>query len=154
MLKCDDFVSSREDHVMITHDGAATNSRDTDFAAFALLTLLASVIYIVICSVRCLIDGVCQCQCGAAGCVQLLVVVLLYNLDIKTCCRQSRSCFLQKLHKQVDTQRHVGGFQNSRFFGCLFDFRKLFLGKSGGAENNRGFGPYTVVQQSVRCLCV
>ena len=92
VLKCDDFVSSREDHVMITHDGAATNSRDTDFAAFALLTLLASVIYIVICSVRCLIDGVCQCQCGAAGCVQLLVVVLLYNLDIKTCCRQSRSC--------------------------------------------------------------
>lgn len=59
VLKCDDFVSSREDHVMITHDGAATNSRDTDFAAFALLTLLASVIYIVICSVRCLIDGVC-----------------------------------------------------------------------------------------------
>ena len=94
MLKGDDFVGACENHIVVAYDGAAADSGDADFTAVALLAFLASVVYIVVSSVRSLVDRVSQGQGGTAGSIQLLIVVLFYDLDIKSGCRQSRSRLL------------------------------------------------------------
>ena len=85
MLEGNDLIGACEDDVMVSDDGTATDSGNADFAGIPLFALLTSVVYILVDAVGGLIDGVCQGQGGAAGSIQLLVVMLFYNLDIKAC---------------------------------------------------------------------
>ena len=91
------FVCPGEDHIMVTDDGAASDRADANFFLRSLLSAVAAVIDIFILTVKFLVDGICQSQCGAAGSVYLQIVVLLHNLHIEACVGQHSGSFFQKL---------------------------------------------------------
>ena len=64
-----DFVRSGEDDIVVADDGAASDRADANFFLRSLLSAVAAVIDIFILTVKFLVDGICQCQCGAAGSV-------------------------------------------------------------------------------------
>ena len=91
------FVCPGEDHIMVTDDGAASDRADANFFLRSLLSAVAAVIDIFILTAKFFVDGISQCQCGAAGSVYLQIVVLLHNLHIEACVGQHSGSFFQKL---------------------------------------------------------
>ena len=78
------LVLSSEDHVMLSHDGTAADCRNTNLLRVSLLMTGAAVIGIMIAVFHRLVDGICQSQGCSAWSVQLPVMVLLNDLDVKT----------------------------------------------------------------------
>ena len=90
MLELNDLVESREDDLMLPDDAASAHCRDSDLVRISLFALAASVIFVLINMSQRIIHGVRQRQRCAARCIQLLVVMLLHDLHVKSCRRKNR----------------------------------------------------------------
>ena len=69
---------------MVPHNGSASHSADTDLLLRSSLSAGTSVKYILVLPAQLLVDGVCKCQRSTAGCIQLQIVMLFYDLNVKT----------------------------------------------------------------------
>ena len=115
MLKFNYLILSGENHFMLSDNVASTNRRYSNFVFIPLLALLASVIGIGICLIQCLIHGIRQCQCRAARCIQLLVMMFLYDLHIKPCRCEHLCRFFEQFHQSIDSERHICDFKIATF---------------------------------------
>ena len=89
MLQGDGLSAGGDDDLMGTHFVAQAQRVDADFLGGTLAILMAANQQNAVFTD--FLDLVCQQQRGTAGNIQLLIVVLLHDLDIKSCCRQNRS---------------------------------------------------------------
>ena len=80
-----DLVPAGKDDLMLTYNGAASYRMNADLVPGALFALGVPVIFVLHGVVDFLAHGVCQHQCCAAGSVDLLIMVLLYQFDIISC---------------------------------------------------------------------
>ena len=111
MLESNHFIRTAEQHFVITHDAAAAHGTDTNFLRVALLTDRRTIIHIVIFAIILLVDGIGQHQSGAAGCIQLVVVVLLHDLNIVVHTQNSRSALAQ-LRQHIDAHGHISALEH------------------------------------------
>ena len=72
-----------KDDLMLAYNGAASYRMNADLVPGALFALGVPVIFVLHGVVDFLAHGVCQHQCCAAGSVDLLIMVLFHNLNIK-----------------------------------------------------------------------
>ena len=85
MCEGDDFIAACEHDIMLADDGAAAHSLDPDLLRISCDTLGGTVIFIVVGIVKTLIDSIYKSDGCSARRVYLTVVVLLQDLDIKSC---------------------------------------------------------------------
>ena len=78
-----DLVPAGKDDLMLAYNGAASYSMNADLITGARITLGEHVILELHRMIDLLAHGVCQHQCSAAGRVDLLIMVLFHNLNIK-----------------------------------------------------------------------
>ena len=88
-----DFVCSGEDDVMVADDGAASDGTDTDLFLRSAFSACTAVVDVFVFVIEFFVNGVRQCQCGAAGSVYLQIVVLLHDLYIEACVCQYPGSF-------------------------------------------------------------
>ena len=153
MGKGDDLILPCENHVMISYYCTTAHRRKSNFFFVSFLPSGASVINIGVFIIKFFIDGIRQRQRGAAGGIHLLVVVLFHNFDVKASRGQHASRFLQKLQQQVDSQRHIGRFQNRRLTGKGLHPLQLLRGKSRSAQHTGHQLCFTVIQQLIHSGC-
>ena len=119
---------------MVTHNRAAAHSGNTDFIFITSHTLRAAVVFVVIASVHCLVDGISQCQRGSTRRIQLLVVMFFHDFNIKACVGQNFSRILYQLHQSIDAKGHISGTQDCGLPAGFFYLFNLLRRKSGRAE--------------------
>ncbi len=127
MLELDHFIRACKDYFMLAYDGTAAHCGNTDFLRVTLLSSLAAVVYIMILIVHCLIQAVCKGKSSSAWRIYLQIVMLLYNLHIKTSCCQNLGSILNQFQKGVDSKGHVGRFENSDLLRALLHSGKLLF---------------------------
>ena len=64
-----DFVCSGEDDVMVADDGATSDGTDTDLFLGSAFSACTAVVDVFVFVIEFFVNGVRQCQCGAAGSV-------------------------------------------------------------------------------------
>jgi O-antigen/teichoic acid export membrane protein len=101
--KCDDFVLSREDHVVVAHDRAAADCGDTDLLDRSLHPSAGAVIDILILISQSCIGSVGKSQGCAAGSIDLLIMMLLYDLNVESRGCKLRSCLCDQSFDQIYT---------------------------------------------------
>ena len=111
MLEGDHFVRAAEQHLVVAHDAAAAYRADADLLRVTLLAHRGAVVDIVVSAVVLLIDGIGQHQSGAAGSIQLVVMVLLHDLHVVVHAQNGRSTLAQ-LRQNVDAHGHVGALEH------------------------------------------
>ena len=60
MIELDDLIGACEDHLMLSHNGAAAHGRNADLGLFPFFPVLAAVVSIAVRIVQRMIDAVCQ----------------------------------------------------------------------------------------------
>ena len=138
---------------MISHDRTAPDRRDADLFLFPLLMLLAAIKFISIFPIQNLIDGIRQSKRCSAWRIQLPVMMLLHNLNIKACRRQNPCGILKKLQQHIHSKRHICRFQNSPPSAGLLHCLKLLLRQSGRTQNHRNLTLHAEFQELIRRLC-
>ena len=116
----DDFIAACEHDIMLADDGTAAHSLDPDLLRISCDTLGGTVIFIVVGIVKTLIDSVCKSDGCSARRVDLTVVVLLQDLDIKSCCRKDRGNLFSRLHEKIDPDGHICRAKDCVHFARLF----------------------------------
>ena len=76
---------------MFADNCAATNGMHTDFLAVTLHAACVTIVYIMILIVQGVVNGIGNHNCCAAGSIDLLIVMLLYNLNVKLSAQNSGS---------------------------------------------------------------
>ena len=125
-----------ENHLMLPHNGAAPHRVQTNLLFLPLFPLGVAVVHILHGVFPHLVDGVGNHQSGAAGGVNLLVVVHLHNLHVEAVAQNSLGLFGQ-LDEQVHAQGHIPGVEQGQLFGGLLDFLGLLGAVACGAQHRR-----------------
>ena len=137
MRECDHFVLSREDHIMVAHNGAAADSGNADLFDRSLLSSHCAVIDILILISERFVCSVRKSQRSAAGSVDLLVVVFFHDLDVKARRRELGCRLGDQSLQEIDADRHIGGLEDRCLFGSFPEGVHLLLRESCGAHHYR-----------------
>ena len=99
------------------------------------------------------IDGIRKREGGSAGRINLPVMVLFHDFNIKTGFCQNGGRLLQQILEQVDSKGHIRRLENGRLFGNRIYPCELFFGKAGGAQHAGRFRLLTEGKQIVHRFC-
>ena len=119
---------------MLTHDAAAPHRVQADLPGGTLLPHTVAVVDILVGLAGHLVDLVRQQQRGAAGGVQLVVMVLLDDLDVVVQ-PQGRGGLLCQLGQQVDAHGHVRALEHGAAGAGLGQQLFGVLVQAGGADD-------------------
>ena len=128
------FLGTAEQHIVLTHNAAATHRADTQLLRAALLAHLRAVVDILIAVASLGVDGIGDHQGRAAGGIQFIVMVLFDDLNVKLAAQDLRSLAGQ-LDQHIDAQRHVGAAEDGRFGAGILQHGLVLGGKAGGADH-------------------
>ena len=120
------FVPTGEENLMLADDRTAAHSMDANLVFIPLGAFGMAVEFIVRLLLELPGNRVRQHQRGAAGRINLLIMMLFDDLNIKGI-SQYPGRFLSKLSQQADSDRHIGGEENRHFFGRFMDGSNLLL---------------------------
>ena len=121
---------------MVAHNAAAAHGADAQFLRAALLAHSVAVIDILIFAASFLVDGICDHQSGSAGGIQLVVMVLLHNFDIKLAIKQLGRTAGQ-LDQHIYANRHIGAAEHRHLLAGLFHHSLVLFAQTGRAKHAR-----------------
>ena len=134
MLDGHHFVMSGKDNLMHADNGAAAHGMNTDFVSFTFSAHAVTVILITRVIGDFFTDRVGDHQRGAAGSIELAVMVLLHDFHIKAVAQYLRR-FSGERNQQIDAERHITGMEKGDLLGGFLYLRQLSFGIAGGAEH-------------------
>ena len=139
MGKADHFISPGKDHLVLAHNGAPSNGVEADLVGFPLFPLAVTLVNIGRFFFHHRSDGIDQHQSSAAGSIQLAVVVLFDNFNVKAASQYPNGGFGQ-LGEQINAQRHIGGKEDRDMGGSLMNLLDLLGTHSGGGKHQGNTG--------------
>ena len=150
MPEGDHLIRAAEQHLMVAHDAATAHRADADLLRVTLLADGGAVVDVVVRAVVLLVDGIGQHESGAAGSIQLVVVMLLDDLYIVVHAQDGGSAFAQ-LGQHVDAHGHIRTLENGHTAGELHHLQLQLFGKAGGADNDGQLVGLAVGQGVLHC---
>ena len=120
-----------------------------DFRLVALLANAVAVVDVGILVARGFVNGLCKHKRSAAGCVNLLIVVLFddFNIVLLT---QNRYRLLGKLTHKIYAYRHICSEEYRYLTRRRLDFCGLFIAVAGGSKYQGGAVGLSVFQKTVK----
>ena len=150
MVEFNHLIRTGENDFVRSRNISSADRADPDFLRISLFHALRTVIGKMICAVHPFIDALRQRQGSSAWRILLLVMMALYDLNVKSFRRKLLRCFLHQLQQQIDAKGHIGGPKQRNLLRIFLYPANLLIRQSCRADHDRNLLPDCIVHHRIK----